>query len=273
MPMLDVPQAITADQTNIQNWLIAQEFPQAIGVCQELIETTDNRAIHWLYGLATLLHGDEESAQAIWMMAMIEGDEAAVVTWTNDLVQVLEAHADLQAQHDYENNAWLIRQHISAITPEHGNNRLRLFQLELSQQRLSLESFAESNIIELLNSAESREHFHPDTDLLREILGQYLDVALADEITTAFTKAVRPYLAPADFICLVAPAAGVKIGHLRHLSRLALQLLDLCRELEPDNIYILTQMAEMALIGALYEDAIPGWQSKRSAAIIYSRPI
>ncbi len=262
--MLDVPQAITTNRNRVQNWLIAQDFATAIDFCQELIERSEDdqsindsdRAIHWLYGLATLLSGDEETAQAIWMMAMMDADEPTAVSWTNDLVQVLAAQADIQAQNGYDQNVWLIRQHIGLIAPADCHNQLRLFQLELSNDRLSLGSFAASNIIDLLNSPELRADFQQNAALLHEILSQYLDVALADEITTAFAKAIRPYLAPADFLCLVAPAASIKIGHLRRLSHLALQLLHLCRELESDNLFVLTQMAEMAMIGALYEDAI-----------------
>jgi predicted O-linked N-acetylglucosamine transferase (SPINDLY family) len=263
MPLLDLSQAITADQTQIHHQLTAQNFAAAIVRCQELLATGDDPGIPWLYGLATLLNGDEEEAQAIWMMAMLDGDESAVASWTQDLVRCLEKQADLQAQHHHGDHAWLIRQHIHAIDPEHGNNRLHLFQLALSRPSFSLDCFAQWQVIELLNangpsenpSQNPSQNFDPDADFLLKILDQYLDVALADAITTTFVKAIRPYVAPADFIRLVVPGAA-RLGHLRYLARLALELFDLCRDLEPNNIWVLTQMAEIALFESSYEDAI-----------------
>ncbi len=256
MMMLNVPQAISDEQRKIQHLLITQDFSQSIAFCQALLATGDDRSVVWLYGLATLLDGDEEEAQAIWMMAMLDGDESSTAIWTTDLSRVLDNHADAQETAGYSDQAALIRQHLHAIDPRHCPNVLRLCQLEILQQRLSLERFAELNLIELLNTPEQQASFQTESDRLCALLAQYLDVAFADEITAEFVKAVRPYLAVDDFIQIVGPAAATKIGHLRHFANLAIALLDLCLDLEPQNIYILTRMAEMTLLGTFYKNTV-----------------
>jgi FkbM family methyltransferase len=253
MILLDASPMIQANQEVIQDLLVAQNFTQAIATCQELGLDAADPSIQWLHGLAVLLNGEEEDAQAIWMMAMLDGDEPTVAAWTNDLVQVLQKNADLQEAQHYFDQAWLIRHHIRGINPAHIDNLLRLLKLEILQQRLSLESFAELPIIELLNSAERSENFSINANLLLETLTQYLDVAFADEITARFAQAIRPYVAPEDFVRVVVPAASIKIGHLRHFANLAIALLDLCLELEPESTYILIQLAEMSLLGSFYE--------------------
>jgi FkbM family methyltransferase len=253
MILLDASPMIQANQKVIQDLLVTQNFTQAIATCEELCLDAADPSIHWLHGLAVLLNGDEEDAQAIWMMAMLDGDEPTVAAWTNDLIQVLQKNADLQESQHYFDQAWLIRHHIRGINPAHIDNLLRLLKLEILQQRLSLESFAELHIIELLNSAARCENSPIDANLLLETLTQYLDVAFADEITARFAQAIRPYVACEDFIRVVVPAASIKIGHLRHFANLAIALLDLCLELEPESTYILIQLAEMSLLGSFYE--------------------
>jgi predicted O-linked N-acetylglucosamine transferase (SPINDLY family) len=253
MIILNALPMIQTSQEVIQDLLIAQNFSRAISTCEEFLLDSSDQVIHWLHGLAVLLNGDEEDAQAIWMMAMVDGDDLSVESWINDLVQVLQHNADRQEAQEYLDNAWLIRHHIREINPEHIYNLLKLLKLEILQQRLSLESFAEFHIIEFLNSADPEANSSIDADLLLEILTQYLDVAFTDEITAKFAQAVCPYVASDDFIRVVVPAASINIGHLRHFANLAIALLDLCLELEPNNTYVLVQMAEMTLLGSFYE--------------------
>jgi predicted O-linked N-acetylglucosamine transferase (SPINDLY family) len=253
MIILEPSPVIQADKNVIQDLLIAQDFSQAIEFCQTRQSESEDHQIHWLHGLAVLLNGEEEDAQAIWMMAMLNDDEQAAEYWTNDLVQILSENAALQEEHSHLDNAWLVRQHIRAINPHHCHNLLRLLTLEMLQQRLSPDSLASFNLVDLLNSDELRASFQAEADLLLEILTQYLDIAFADEITARFAQAICPYIESDDFIRVVVPAASIKIGHLRHFANLAIALLDLCLELEPKNTYVLVQMAEMTLLASFYE--------------------
>jgi predicted O-linked N-acetylglucosamine transferase (SPINDLY family) len=256
MIISDAPRSMPASKEIIQAQLIAQNFTQAIETCQESLSAFDEPQMHWLHGLAVLLNGDEEDAQAIWMMAMIDGDEAQAESWLNDLVEVLDQNAGLQEAAGHIEKAWLIRHHICEINPEHCGNLLKLVKIELIQARFSLDSFAELAIVDRLNADHLKADFQAHPDLLLEILDRYLDNAFPDELTVDFVKAIQPYVEVEDFIPIVVSAASIKIGHLRHLADLAIPLLELCLESIPDTLFILTQLAEMSLLGAHYERAI-----------------
>jgi predicted O-linked N-acetylglucosamine transferase (SPINDLY family) len=253
MIISNTSQAIQDNQDQIKDLLIAQDFTNAIEVCQAGLAKFKHPQAHWLHGLAVLLNGDEEDAQAIWMMAMLDADEQQAESWICDLVQTLDQSAEAQEQREYLEQAWLIRHHICEINPEHSENLLKLIRLELIQAKFSLDSLAELGIIDRLNSDHLKAEFQTQSHLLLEILDRYLDNAFPDEMTVAFVKAIRPYITVEDFIAIVGSAASIKIGHLRHLIDLAIPLLELCLEINPGNLFPLTQLAEMTLLGAHYE--------------------
>jgi predicted O-linked N-acetylglucosamine transferase (SPINDLY family) len=253
MIISDTSQAIQDNQNKIKEQLVAQRFTQAIELCQESLLELEHLETHWLHGLAMLLNGDEEDAQAIWMMAMLDGEEEQVASWTSDLVETLEQNAEAQEKQDQFESAWLIRHHIHEINPEHDQSLLKLVRLELILNKFSPDSFTDLSIIDCLNSDRLRADLQGQSDLLVEILDRYLDNAFADAVTIEFVKAIRPYIPTEDFVPVVASAAAIKIGYIRQCIDLAIPLLELCLEVDPDSFFVLTQLAEMAFLGGLYE--------------------
>jgi predicted O-linked N-acetylglucosamine transferase (SPINDLY family) len=208
----------------------------------------------WLYGLALLLNGQEEDAQMTWMMAMMDGDEAAVASWLTEIGQILEQNAVFQAAQSNHQCASLIRHHLREMLPQDYGNQLQMIKLQLLQGEFTLKHFVEFDIIELLNAPEAVQAFSGYTELLLETLELYFDQAIADEITVRFATAVQPHLPPEQFVIAVYDAA-IKIGHFRHIPRLAVPLLELCVALEPQDLEVLIQMAEMLILIRSYQRA------------------
>jgi FkbM family methyltransferase len=208
----------------------------------------------WLYGLALLLNGQEEDAQMTWMMAMMDGDEAEVASWITEIGQILEQNAIFQAEQGNHQHASLIRYHLREILPQDYGNLLHMIKQQMLQGEFTVEHFVEFNIIALLSAPDAVPAFSRHTELLLEILEHYFDKALADEITIGFATALQPHLPPEPFITAVS-AAAIKIGHFRHIPKLALPLLELCIALEPENLEISIQMAEMLILIASYQRA------------------
>jgi predicted O-linked N-acetylglucosamine transferase (SPINDLY family) len=209
----------------------------------------------WLYGLALLLNGQEEDAQMTWMMAMMDGDEATVTTWLTDLGNILEQNATFQFEQGDVHQASRIRYHLREILPQNSSNLLQIIKLELLKGELTLEQFAEFDIVELLTEPDAKPAFAEQSELLLEVLDLYLDKAFVDEVTVSFVTAVQPHISPQKFI-RAAFAGAIKIGHFRHIPQLAIPLLDLCANLEPNDIEILIQLAEMLIPVRSYKRAM-----------------
>jgi predicted O-linked N-acetylglucosamine transferase (SPINDLY family) len=242
---------------SVQNLLNHGELREAIQICESQIffPVLEPNEVHWLYGLALLLNGQEEDAQSTWMMAMMEGSEEQVADWLVELIDTLDRNATFQEQRD--NLGWtsLIRHHIRDIAPDNYGNVLKIIKIELVQELFTIDSFLEFRILDILNSEILAPVFSEWKELLLEILELYLNVALAHEVTTKFTAAIRPHLSSEDFIRVVFNNA-VPIGHLRHLPKLAVELLDLCLELNSEDTEVLIHLSEMLMLSHNHHRAI-----------------
>lgn len=75
------------------------EYSTAITIYEQCIEAEPaDLANYWQLGLATLLHGDEMTAQAIWMSVLIQGDSAEYDEWTAELSYLLKQEVIRQTQ-------------------------------------------------------------------------------------------------------------------------------------------------------------------------------
>jgi predicted O-linked N-acetylglucosamine transferase (SPINDLY family) len=260
--MSEIAQSLETDclegiAESLQRLLHQGHFQSAIAHYESAIEQADGAPpsqAQWLYGLALLLNGQEEDAQMAWMMAMMDGDEAAVASWLVDLGQILEQNATFYEMQEDRQYASLIRHHLREMLPQDYGNLLRLVKLELLQGEFTLRHFVEFDIIALLGLPAAVLACSAHTELLLEILELYLDQALADEITVSFVAAMQPHLPPSQFVIAVHDGA-VRIGHLRYLQTLAIALLELCIAAEPGHLYSLIQIAEMCIPIRSYQRA------------------
>jgi predicted O-linked N-acetylglucosamine transferase (SPINDLY family) len=263
--MSELAQLSEACTQEVQRLLHQGEFQQAIQTCESQISfpVVEATQIHWLYGLAFLLNGQEEEAQSTWMMAMMEGDEIQVANWVVDLANTLDNNSIFQEQQGNLLQAQLVRYHIREIAPDDYGNLLRLIRIKLLQAEFTIESFTEFQIINLLKSEASNSMFSGHEEILLEILNLYLDIPIDNKITVEFVTAIRSHVAPENFTAILYPAA-VSIGHIHNIPRLAVDLLELVGPEEPEALF---QMAEMLLLARSYKRAIEIGQKILDSAI------
>jgi predicted O-linked N-acetylglucosamine transferase (SPINDLY family) len=241
----------------IQALLNSNQVEQVIGFCESQITFPILIAgpIHWLYGLALLLNGQEEDAQSVWMIAMASGEDAQVAEWVAELAAILDLNAVFRAEQTEWQSASLIRQHIRELLPDDENNFLQLIKLELLQEKFTLHSFLEFEILDRLKTEVSSNAFSKHKALLLEILQLYLNSALAHEVTIKFVAALRPYIDPEEFVQVVFSGA-FNLGHVRGIPKLAGDLLELCVELNPYDTEVLVQLSEMLLVTRVHTRVI-----------------
>ncbi len=131
-------------------------YTQAIQLYEQLTALApDHIQNYWHLGLVQLLSGYETEGQLTWMMAMSEAEPEQAELWTDQLVSILNTEADKQALGEEVQIAWLIRQHIREIAPNHLVNLLQIVQISVQLGLFKPEDLVEFQIIELLKSEAS----------------------------------------------------------------------------------------------------------------------
>ncbi|OYE04416.1 O-linked N-acetylglucosamine transferase, SPINDLY family protein [Nostoc sp. 'Peltigera membranacea cyanobiont' 232] len=256
--------------TDIYNWqdqakeyFIKENYVQAANLYEQAITIEPNTiSYYWDLGLLLLLQGQEAEAQMTWMLPMTEADEEQLEMWTNELFKVLQIEAQRREALAEYSLVWLIRQHIREINPTHINNLLQIFLLSIRLQKFEqINDFKEWGLIELLNTKEKIEI---NTELLMEVLKEFLNIAHLHPINLNLIEASLPYFSdPHQCFCILLPAA-MQIGHTLRQPLLAASLLELYLQLEPDNVENLRHLA------TFYQDARNYSQGIETARLCYS---
>lgn len=91
-----------------QQWFQFQDYTAAITHYEKAIATDPNTTTnYWYLGLAHLLLGAPEAAQAIWLTAFMNGTTDQVTGWVDELKQILQLERDRQQQ--FQNNEAVLR--------------------------------------------------------------------------------------------------------------------------------------------------------------------
>ena len=87
---------------------------------------------YWHLGIAYLLAGREEDAQAAWFVPLSTAAASEIDNLTEDLLGVLEREATYHTELPELEQAWLLRQHICTLAPDRVENIFRqpLFDLD-----------------------------------------------------------------------------------------------------------------------------------------------
>jgi predicted O-linked N-acetylglucosamine transferase (SPINDLY family) len=127
---------------------------------------------YWHLGVAYLLAGREDDAQATWFTPLAIATESEIDNLTDDLIVVLEEAAHEQLNLDLE-QAWLIRQHIWTLVPDRIENVLQLVYLANKMDLLTTASLIEWQVNEILQ-ANILENL--DEVILERLLGVLINV-------------------------------------------------------------------------------------------------
>ncbi|MEH2168485.1 MAG: tetratricopeptide repeat protein [Nostoc sp.] len=256
--------------TDIYNWqnqaeqyFIQEKYSQAAQLYEQAIAIEPNAiSYYWHLGLLLLLQGQEAEAQMTWMLPMTEADEEQLQMWTDELFQVLQIEAERRATLGKYSVAWLIRQHIREINPSDINNLLQILLLSIK-----LEKFEEINDLNewgLIESLNAKENIEINSELLIQVLKEFLNTVPLHPINLNLIEASLPYFSDThQCFCILLPAA-IQLGHTLRQPLLAAFLLELHLRLEPDNVEILRHLA------TFYQDARNYSQGIETARLCYS---
>ena len=148
--------------------------PTAINFYEMAISTDETIANnYWQLGIAYLLAGREEDAQATWFTPFVTADESEVDNLTTDLIDILAAAAKDQLEIPDLEQAWLLRQHIWTLAPDHLENIFHSIYLAYKLDQLTEASLIEWQVDELLqvNSIES-----VDEIILERVIGSLISI-------------------------------------------------------------------------------------------------
>ncbi|MEH2264250.1 O-linked N-acetylglucosamine transferase, SPINDLY family protein [Nostoc sp.] len=256
--------------TDIYNWqnqaeqyFIQEKYLQAAQLYEQAIVIEPNViSYYWHLGLTLLLQGQEAEAQMTWMLPMTEADEEQLPIWINELVQILQIEAERRETLAEYSLAWLIRQHIREINPSDINNLLQILLLSIKLQKI--EQIDELNEWRLIESLNAKENIEINTELLIQLVKEFLNAVPLHPINLNLIEASLPYFSdPHQCFSILLPAA-IQLGHTLRQPLLAASLLELHLRLEPDNVEILRHLA------TFYQDARNYSQGIETARLCYS---
>ncbi|MBZ8180324.1 O-linked N-acetylglucosamine transferase, SPINDLY family protein [Oscillatoria salina] len=232
--------------------LSEDNYQELINFCEQNIETDENNtASYWYLGLAYLLSGEEEVAQTTWFLALAQATPDTEAKWIQELVQILTKEAERQKELNHQEISWLIRQHLREIAPNYLENVLYLLELSLEINNFSDELLQDWHLTELLTKHQPGDI---DSKLLLKIIIQFLEFPSAE--TLKFVEACLPYIQkPAEFI-YPAIKTATQIAHKYHEPKFAARLMELCLQLEPNNLDPQKHLSSFYLKAGCYQEAI-----------------
>lgn len=157
----------------ILDGLRQKQYGELAAWLEQILSDHPNEAIAcaWL-GLVRLLQGQEDEAQWLWLMPVVDASPEVVDQWTAQLGQILDTAARSDELNENPMAAWTIRAALRAIAPGHLSNELRWLQVSLRLDRLPLEEF---DAVELANRLTDGGMRMDDRPVVQAVLQQLLD--------------------------------------------------------------------------------------------------
>lgn len=229
-------------QQQAYRYLIQGNYDKAANLYEQMIEAEASVKSHyWHLGLMLLLQGQEAEAQMTWLLAMTEGEADQVNLWTTELTQVLQAEAERREALTDTKIAWAIRQHIREINPDDLDNLLHIIRLSPHQEIFNNEQVPLSQAAHLLQSTQ-RVKF--DAGVLLQILQHVLDFYPLHPSAFEFTIACILNTDKREaLIKIIFDKAAVFVNSLS--PERSAQFAELCIQIEPNNISVLANLANL----------------------------
>ncbi len=192
---------------------------------------------YWYLGIAYLLAGREDDAQAAWFVPLSTIDDLVEIELlTNDLLIILEQEATYQAQIPDSERAWLIRQHLRILAPDAIENILKLAIIAGSIGELTEDNLSEWEIEELLNSKSVGSI---DADLLEQMMAALVDIhtQISLDIMESCIRLISANHLQ-DLIEKVLTSA-FQLFYQRNIGIFAVKMGEICRRIDPNNLSVL----------------------------------
>jgi predicted O-linked N-acetylglucosamine transferase (SPINDLY family) len=227
--------------------------PNAIDFYEQAISTdetiVDN---YWHLGVAYLLAGREDEAQAAWFTPLATATESEIDKLTADLIEVLELEAKDRFERSELEQAWLLRQHIWTLAPDRIENVLNAIYLAHKIGKLTTESLTEWQVNELLQTSTIE---HIDEALLEKVFGALITIKtdLSLEIIRACLN-----LSGSRQRSLIAKLIGTifqvfnRDGNFLFIVKLA----EICNEIQPNILSTIQAVSYFYSGVGMYHEAI-----------------
>jgi predicted O-linked N-acetylglucosamine transferase (SPINDLY family) len=235
--------------------LTAKEYQSVITFYEQAIEDAPEEILHyWYLGLAYLLEGQEDAAQATWLFAMSHGSEAEVSQWTIDLAHIVESEANRQQHAKEYQYAWLLRQHLREINPGNIDNLLALIELSIHHEAFDASYLEEWNLAKLLQQAEIGK---VDSAKLLSTLQKILYYQPLTEVAINFTKPCLKFIDNKSNWINTLIMVAIKIGDVMEQPHFASDLLEICLEIiDKNDLRILNQLSRLTRSSKRYKRSI-----------------
>jgi predicted O-linked N-acetylglucosamine transferase (SPINDLY family) len=206
---------------------------------------------YWNLGIAYLLAGREEEAQLTWFTPLSATDN--VEDLTNDLVTVLEQTAKDLAQISNLEQAWLLRQHIRMLVPNRLENIFESIILAHLIGQLNSEYLIECQISDLILAIGSLED--TNESFLAKLLKALVDIRT--EVSLEIIKSCLQYSEKSQNTLIQRTVStSFDIFHQQNACEFATKLVEICINIDPDNLDTLSVLSGFYCLDGKYDLAI-----------------
>lgn len=225
-------------------YLLQGKYTQAISFYEEAISAHPTQITnYWYLGLTQLLQGNEEEAQTTWLLAMLGAGEERAIQCSGELFQVLQAEAQRQEELENYQIAWIIRQHARQFFPEYLDNLLKIIWLSLNKLNIfTPEDLTDLSIIEII---ESEKSLIIDKIFLLMVIEKILEHLAFEPTIFKFVKACSRHFPHSQAYIDVLMSAALNFSMTKGQPKLAIQLVEVCLEIDPDNKLLLLHLAHL----------------------------
>ena len=227
--------------------------PNTINFYETAIDTDDTIATnYWYLGVAYLLAGREEDAQAAWFTPFAIANEIEVDNLTNNLIEILEQAANHQFEILDLEQAWLLRQHIWTLAPDRLENVFHLVYLANRLGTLTATSLTEWQVNEVLevNTIESI-----DEVLLERTIGSL--VTIRSDLSLEIIKScLNRITSNRELIISKLIATLFQVFNQQDPSLFIVEIVKTCNEIQPNTLGTIQVLNYVCSGIGLYAEAI-----------------
>jgi predicted O-linked N-acetylglucosamine transferase (SPINDLY family) len=232
---------------------ISHQPPNAIDFYEIAISADETiSSNYWQLGVAYLLAGREDDAQAAWLTPLTSATENEIDSLTDELIGVLEQEAHYQTEIPDLEQAWLIRQHIWTLAPDRVDNVLHLLRLANLIGTLTAESLIEWQVYELVQVSSVGSI---DEDLLERVLGALVNIH-TDLSVEIVESCLRLTESRREIIINRLITTLLKDFNEQNIGEFAVKIAEICNEIQPDTLGTLQVLSYLYSGINRYTDAI-----------------
>ncbi len=184
---------------------------------------------YWQLGIAYLLAGREDDAQAAWFTQLADATASDIDNLTENLVLFLEQEAEAQFNRSKLEKAWLLRQHIWTLAPDRIENILHSVRLACKIGTLTPESLVEWQVNELLQASVAGSI---DDKLLESAIAAMLD--LQDDVSIETIRSCLLTAADPQLLISKLISTLFQIFNQRGPQISIVQIAEICNQIQPD---------------------------------------